>query len=101
MCEYSIIIKCETYERFKEILSNMDEIAKKREGVKKNDNRTIYMKELHRRTKEFHEAHSIIPYKECLSIIAEEMKEEKEQQEVIDLVAESVIDLSNGDVPVV
>ena len=95
---YSITIQCENYERFKEILNNMDEIAKKREGIKKNDNRTLYMKELHRRTKEFHEAHSIIPYKECLSIIAEEMKEEKEQQEVINLVAESVIDISNVDV---
>jgi len=98
MCEYSIIIKCENYERFKEILSNMDEIAKKREGVKKNDNRTLYMKELHRRTKEFHEGHQIIPYKECLSIIAEEMKDEKERQELMDMVAESVIDLSNVDV---
>jgi len=98
MCDYSIIIKCENYERFKEILANMDEIAKKREGVKKNDNRTIYMKELHRRTKEFHEAHSIIPYKECLSIIADEMKDEKEKQEVMNMVAESVIDISNVDV---
>ena len=95
---YSITIQCENYERFKEILNNMDELAKKREGVKKNDNRTIYMKELHRRTKEFHEAHSIIPYKECLSIIADEMKDEKEQQEVMNMVAESVIDISNVDV---
>jgi len=98
MCEYSIIIKCENYERFKEILSNMDEIAKKREGVKKNDNRTLYMKELHRRTKIFHEANTMIDYKKCLSIIAEEMKDEKERQELMDMVAESVIDLSNVDV---
>ena len=98
---YSITIQCENYERFKEILNNVDEIAKKREGVKKNDNRTLYMKELHRRTKIYHEENTLIDYKGCLSIIAEEMKEEKEQQEVIDLVAESVIDLSNGDVPVV
>jgi len=95
---YSITFHCPNYEIFQDVLKSLDEIAKKREGVKKNDNRTLYMKELHRRTKEFHEAHQIIPYKECLSIIAEEMKEEKEQQEVINLVAESVIDLSNVDV---
>ena len=95
---YSITIQCKNYERFKEISNNMDEIAKKREGVKKNDNRTLYMKELHRRTKIYHEENTLIDYKSCLSIIAEEMKEEKEQQEVMNLVAESVIDISNVDV---
>jgi hypothetical protein len=33
-----------------------------------------------------------------LSIIADEMKDEKERQELMDMVAESVIDISNVDV---
>ena len=95
---YSLTIQCDTYERLKEILQNMDEIAKRREDAKKKDGRGKYMKELHRKTKEFHEQHSFIEYKECLSIIANQMKEEKEPQEVMEMIYESVVDISNVDV---
>ena len=87
---YSITFHCPDYDVFKNVLKSLDEIAKKKEGIKKNDNRTIYMKELHKKTKEFHEAHDLIPYKECLSIIAEQMKDEKERQDVNDIVNELI-----------
>ena len=63
MCEYSIIIKCENYERFKEIMENMESIARKREDKKKNDKRSGLMKTLHHRTKLFHEQNSRRPDK--------------------------------------
>jgi len=93
---YSITINCDDYERFKEILENMDEIAKKRENKKKEDGRSLYMKTLHRRTKEFHEQHQLIDYKECLSIIADQMKVEKDHENMKHLVDEMIIDLSNA-----
>ncbi len=96
---YSITIQCETFERFKEIMQNMESIARKREDAKKNDKRSGLMKELHRRTKLFHEGHTLIDYKTCLSIIADQMKEEKEnRQEVMEMITDSVIDISNVDV---
>ena len=95
---YSITIQCETFERFIEIMENMTELAKKREDKKKNDKRSDLMKELHRRTKEFHEQNSIIDYKTCLSIIADQIKEEKEIKDANDIVLNSVIDISNVDV---
>ena len=98
MCEYSIIIKCENYERFKEVLNNMEELARKREDKKKNDKRSGLMKELHRRTKLFHEQNSLIDYKTCLSIIADQIKEEKEHQDIMEMITDSVIDISNVDV---
>ena len=56
------------------------------------------MWELHRRSNLFHETNSLISYKECLSIIAEEMNVEKEHQDVMDIISNSVIDISNVDV---
>ena len=95
---YSITIQCETFERFKEIMQNMESIARKREDAKKNDKRSGLMKELHRRTKLFHEQNSLIDYKTCLSIIADQIKEEKEHQDIMEMITDSVIDISNVDV---
>ena len=85
MAEYSILIKCDSYERMTEILRNMDEIAKRR--IERKDNRGHYMRTLHQRTKEYQEENPEKPYKECLAIIAEKMKNEKQE----------VMDISGGD----
>ena len=90
---YSITIQCETFERFIEIMENMTEIAKKKEDKKKNDKRSDLMRELHRRTKEFHEQNSLIDYKTCLSIIADQIKEEKDIKDAKDIILDSVIDI--------
>ena len=85
MAEYSILIKCDSFERMNEILLNMEEIAKRR--IERKDNRGFYMKMLHKRTKEYQEENPEKPYKECLAIIAEKMKHEKQE----------VMDISGGD----
>ena len=85
MAEYSILIKCDSFERMNEILLNMEEIGKRR--MERKDNRGFYMKMLHKRTKEFQDANREKPYKECLAIIAEKMKQEKQE----------VMDISGGD----
>ena len=95
---YSITFHCPDYDVFKDVLKSLEEIARKREDKKKKDKRSDLMKELHRKTKEFHEAHLLIPYKECLSIIADQIKEEKEIKDANDIVLNSVIDISNVDV---
>ena len=93
---YCLTFQCDTYERLRKILYNMDEIAKKREDAEKKDRRGKYMKELHRRTKEFHETHCLIQYKECLSIVANQMKVEKQHDDVQHIVDEMVLDFSNS-----
>ena len=72
MAEYSILIKCDSFERMNEILLNMEEIGKRR--MERKDNRGFYMKMLHKRTKEFQDANREKPYKECLAIIVEQMR---------------------------
>ena len=86
MAEYSILIKCESYERMVEILRNMDEIAKQR--IEKKENRGWYLRNRHIRAKQYREANPEKSYKECLTIVSEEMKAEKDNK---------IIDLSGGD----
>ena len=90
---YSITFHCPDYDVFKDVLKSLEEIARKREDKKKKDKRSDLMKELHRRTKEFHEQNSLIDYKTCLSIIADQIKEEKDIKDAKDIILDSVIDI--------
>jgi len=94
---YSVTIQCETYERFKEVLDNMDEICKRREASKKKDRRGAYMKTLHERAKIFHEQHSLIPYHECIKIVSSQMRDERESMED-EILLQPIRDMSGGTV---
>ena len=86
---YSITFHCPDYDVFKDVLKSLEEIARKREDKKKKDKRSDLMKELHRRTKVFHEQNSLIDYKTCLSIIADQIKEEKDIKDAKDIILDS------------
>ena len=97
MCEYSITFHCPTYEVFRDVLNSLDEIAKKREQAKKKDRRGQFIKEAHRRTKEFYQEHSFnIPYNESFKIVCEQMRDERETME--EEILQEVRDMSGGTV---
>jgi hypothetical protein len=66
-----------------EILLNMEEIGKRR--MERKDNRGWYLRNRHIRAKKYRETNPEKSYKECLTIVSEEMREERGKQEIVDV----------------
>ena len=70
--EYKIVLEFSSFTKAGEFLSDLEawqEYKKKRLIKKEDDKRGSRTKELHTRTRAYHEKYPLIPYRDCFKII--------------------------------
>ena len=71
--EFNLVFSFACPHAMGEYLQQYEEFVVWRENKlqrKLNDRRGHHIKDLHRRAKEFHDAHPMLPYRECLKIVS-------------------------------